>query len=95
MVIATRIFLSFFNHLIKIFKGSNQISLNDCDDNIQYEGAAKEGGREPSIWDTFSHKYPGTYFSNFLSLTCNQTKDGKLRSNNVFDYCFVKYLFSF
>ncbi|XP_057452836.1 beta-glucosidase 12-like [Lotus japonicus] len=24
----------------------------------QYEGAAKEGGREPSIWDTFSHKYP-------------------------------------
>ncbi|KAJ9685822.1 hypothetical protein PVL29_017759 [Vitis rotundifolia] len=24
----------------------------------QYEGAAKEGGRGPSIWDTFSHKYP-------------------------------------
>jgi beta-glucosidase len=24
----------------------------------QYEGAANEGGREPSIWDTFSHK-PG------------------------------------
>ncbi|KAE9585966.1 hypothetical protein Lal_00010043 [Lupinus albus] len=24
----------------------------------QYEGAAKEGGREPSIWDIFTHKYP-------------------------------------
>lgn len=25
----------------------------------QYEGAAMEDGRGPSIWDTFSHKYPG------------------------------------
>lgn len=24
----------------------------------QYEGAANEGGRTPSIWDTFAHKYP-------------------------------------
>ncbi|XP_061361379.1 cyanogenic beta-glucosidase-like isoform X1 [Gastrolobium bilobum] len=24
----------------------------------QYEGAAMEGGRGPSIWDTFTHKYP-------------------------------------
>ncbi|XP_027355483.1 cyanogenic beta-glucosidase-like isoform X2 [Abrus precatorius] len=24
----------------------------------QYEGAAREGGRGPSIWDTFTHKYP-------------------------------------
>ncbi|KAL9296525.1 hypothetical protein ACSQ67_022421 [Phaseolus vulgaris] len=24
----------------------------------QYEGAANEGGRGPSIWDTYSHKYP-------------------------------------
>ncbi|KAK7402227.1 hypothetical protein VNO78_14318 [Psophocarpus tetragonolobus] len=24
----------------------------------QYEGAAKEGGREASIWDTFTHTYP-------------------------------------
>ncbi|KAK8463850.1 hypothetical protein PHAVU_011G055800, partial [Phaseolus vulgaris] len=24
----------------------------------QYEGAANEGGRAPSIWDTFTHKYP-------------------------------------
>ncbi|KAJ0037374.1 hypothetical protein Pint_24091 [Pistacia integerrima] len=28
----------------------------------QYEGAAKKGGRGPSIWDTFTHKYPGIYF---------------------------------
>jgi len=26
---------------------------------MQYEGAANEGGRGPSIWDTFTHKYPG------------------------------------
>lgn len=25
----------------------------------QYEGAAKEGGRGPSIWDTYTHRYPG------------------------------------
>ncbi|XP_030526659.2 beta-glucosidase 12-like [Rhodamnia argentea] len=25
----------------------------------QYEGAAAEGGRGPSIWDTYTHKYPG------------------------------------
>ncbi|KAL2514181.1 Beta-glucosidase 17 [Forsythia ovata] len=25
----------------------------------QYEGAAKEDGRGPSIWDNFTHKYPG------------------------------------
>ncbi|XLT30510.1 hypothetical protein HN873_061802, partial [Arachis hypogaea] len=24
----------------------------------QYEGAAREGGRGASIWDTFTHKYP-------------------------------------
>nr|XP_010943560.1 beta-glucosidase 24 isoform X2 [Elaeis guineensis] len=24
----------------------------------QYEGAAREGGRRPSIWDTFTHKHP-------------------------------------
>jgi len=26
---------------------------------MKYEGAAFEGGRGPSIWDTFTHKYPG------------------------------------
>ncbi|CAL5330866.1 unnamed protein product [Camellia sinensis] len=25
----------------------------------QYEGAAKEGGKGPSIWDTFVHKFSG------------------------------------
>ncbi|KAK2421555.1 cyanogenic beta-glucosidase [Trifolium repens] len=25
----------------------------------QYEGAVNDGGRGPSIWDTFSHNYPG------------------------------------
>ncbi|PNX72387.1 beta-glucosidase 24-like protein, partial [Trifolium pratense] len=24
----------------------------------QFEGAAAEGGRTPSIWDTFAHSYP-------------------------------------
>lgn len=26
---------------------------------MQYEGAAREGGRGPSIWDTFTHNHPG------------------------------------
>ncbi|GMY16390.1 beta-glucosidase 12-like isoform X1 [Fagus crenata] len=25
----------------------------------QYEGAANEGGKGPSIWDTYTHRYPG------------------------------------
>ncbi|KAM1093087.1 hypothetical protein FF1_020328 [Malus domestica] len=25
---------------------------------FQFEGAAKEGGRGPCVWDTFTHKYP-------------------------------------
>nr|XP_027191146.1 cyanogenic beta-glucosidase-like [Cicer arietinum] len=25
---------------------------------IRFEGAAAEGGRTPSVWDTFTHKYP-------------------------------------
>ena len=25
----------------------------------QFEGAAKVGGRGPSVWDTFTHNYPG------------------------------------
>jgi len=27
---------------------------------MQYEGGAMEGGRGPSIWDTFTHQHPGT-----------------------------------
>jgi hypothetical protein len=30
---------------------------------IQYEGAAHEGGRGPSIWDTYTHRYPGLSLS--------------------------------
>ena len=26
---------------------------------FQYEGAADIGGKGPSIWDTFTHNYPG------------------------------------
>lgn len=33
---------------------------------IQYEGAAKEDGKGPSMWDYYTHKYPG--LSSFLSL---------------------------
>jgi hypothetical protein len=29
---------------------------------MQYEGGAMEGGRGPSIWDNFTHQYPGTYY---------------------------------
>lgn len=30
---------------------------------LQYEGAAKEGGRGPSIWDVYTHKYPSISLS--------------------------------
>jgi beta-glucosidase len=30
----------------------------------QYEGAASEGGRGPSIWDTFTHKSSGLLIIN-------------------------------
>jgi len=26
---------------------------------MKYEGAAHEGGKGPSIWDTFTHNHPG------------------------------------
>ncbi|PKI60241.1 hypothetical protein CRG98_019429 [Punica granatum] len=29
----------------------------------QYEGVANEDGRGPSIWDNFTHTYPGAFFS--------------------------------
>jgi len=32
---------------------------------VQYEGAANEDGRGPSIWDYFTHKYPGLSLSLF------------------------------
>lgn len=35
---------------------------------FQYEGAAKEDGRGPSIWDTYTHKFPGSYF---ISILCH------------------------
>ncbi|KAL0411278.1 UNVERIFIED_CONTAM: Cyanogenic beta-glucosidase [Sesamum latifolium] len=33
----------------------------------QYEGAAFEGGKGPSIWDTFTHKFP-VFFSPHISI---------------------------
>jgi hypothetical protein len=27
---------------------------------FQYEGAAAKGGRGPSIWDIYTHRYPGS-----------------------------------
>lgn len=30
---------------------------------IQYEGAAVEGGKGPSIWDNFTHEIPGFFFA--------------------------------
>jgi len=34
---------------------------------LKYEGAANVGGRGPSIWDTFTHNYPGLFA---LSIVC-------------------------
>lgn len=32
-------------------------------DVMQYEGAVEEGGRSPSIWDNFTHAFPGPFIS--------------------------------
>ncbi|CAL0304192.1 unnamed protein product [Lupinus luteus] len=36
----------------------NGFIFGTASSSYQYEGAASEGGRGPSIWDTFTHKYP-------------------------------------
>lgn len=46
-------------------KKKDQIQLSMVD--LQYEGAANFGGRGPSIWDTFTHNYPGLFL---LSIVC-------------------------
>lgn len=33
---------------------------------LQFEGAANVGGRGPSIWDTYTHNYPGLHTYNCL-----------------------------
>ena len=30
---------------------------------FQCEGAANEGGKGPSVWDTYTHRYPGLSLS--------------------------------
>jgi len=40
---------------------------------LQYEGAAKEGGRGPSIWDNFTHMHPGLFCNFFLSMFLSLT----------------------
>ena len=44
---------------------------------LQYEGAAKEDGRGPSIWDIFTHKYPGLIFCYYLFQTLIRPYLGK------------------
>jgi beta-glucosidase/6-phospho-beta-glucosidase/beta-galactosidase len=53
---------------------------------IQYEGAAHEGGRGPSIWDTYTHRYPGLSLS--LSLA-------PLRNQRGFFFFFFFFFFMF
>ena len=43
----------------------DQIQFSMVD--LKYEGAANVGGRGPSIWDTFTHNYPGLFA---LSIVC-------------------------
>ena len=38
---------------------------------LQYEGAANESGKGPSIWDTYTHKYPGFFFFSFFIFFIN------------------------
>jgi len=45
----------------KIFIFFVLISIANSMENSQYEGAANIGGRGPSIWDTFTHNFPGLF----------------------------------
>jgi hypothetical protein len=37
---------------------------------MQYEGAVMEGGRGPTIWDTYTHQHPGMFLTIFVSFPC-------------------------
>ena len=40
----------------------NIIMCTSVISNFYYEGAAKEDGKGPSIWDTYTHEHPGLFF---------------------------------
>ncbi|TVU50374.1 hypothetical protein EJB05_01744, partial [Eragrostis curvula] len=53
----------------------------------QYEGAAMEGGRGPSIWDTFTHNHPGMYFAINLRVFSNPSCKPPIR-----DHCDLRMI---
>lgn len=49
---------------------------------MQYEGAIEEGGRTPSIWDSFTHAYPGLH----LNLKFMVFRKTKIRFRGILEY---------
>ncbi|OVA10274.1 Glycoside hydrolase [Macleaya cordata] len=62
-------------HDSKIFNRSSfpaGFIFGTASSSYQYEGAANEDGRGPSIWDTFTHKFPGIIIDLFLAFSDSQ-----------------------
>ena len=59
---------------------------------MQYEGGVLEGGRGPSIWDTFTHQHPGMFLSPsqanmFLNLVFRFAHIKEIARFIELDYC--------
>jgi len=52
-------------------KINNNILCTCVPSNFQYEGAAFEDGKGPSIWDTYTHEHPGLFLSLQQCIECN------------------------
>jgi hypothetical protein len=50
---------------------------------MKYEGGAMEGGRGPSIWDTFTHQHPGMYNHLYLSVETSEAYTTHCNINHI------------
>jgi beta-glucosidase/6-phospho-beta-glucosidase/beta-galactosidase len=50
---------------------------------MKYEGGAMEGGRGPSIWDTFTHQHPGMYKHLYLSVETSEAYTTHCNINHI------------
>ena len=68
--------IAFFFHMSWGCQAYVNILCASVISNFYYEGAAKEDGKGPSIWDTYTHEHPGHFFS--LSLSNNMKPESMI-----------------